>query len=97
VQATDTNQIKPFFIPNVITPGRRDGDNDQFVINGIGKFASNKITIFNRYGDHVFEQENYANNWSAEGLLGGSYYYVLITRDSAGNERTFKGWIQVIK
>ena len=96
-EATDTNQIRVFFIPNVITPGRLDGKNDQFVINGIGRFASNTLTIFNRYGDHVFEQENYANNWSAEGLTGGSYFYVLTTKDSAGNEQTFKGWIQVIK
>ena len=96
-QASDTNQIRAFFIPNVITPGRLDGKNDQFVINGIGRFASNKLTIFNRYGDHVYEQENYANDWSAEGLTGGSYFYVLTTQDSAGNEQTFKGWIQVIK
>lgn len=96
-QATDTNQIRAFFIPNVITPGRLDGKNDQFVINGIGRFARNKLTILNRYGDHVYEQENYANNWSAEGVTGGSYFYVLTTEDSAGNEQTFKGWIQVIK
>lgn len=96
-EATDTNQIRAFFIPNVITPGRLDGRNDEFVINGIGRFASNKLTIFNRYGDHVYEQENYANNWSAEGVTGGSYFYVLTTQDSAGNEQTFKGWIQVIK
>jgi len=96
-QATDTNQIRAFFIPNVITPGRLDGKNDQFVINGIGRFASNKLTIFNRYGDHVFEQENYQNNWAGEGLAGGSYFYVLSTQDSGGNEQTFKGWIQVIK
>nr|MBI1232072.1 DUF11 domain-containing protein [Cytophagales bacterium] len=97
IQATDTNQIRAFFVPNVITPGRLDGKNDQFVINGIGRFASNKLTIFNRYGDHVFEQENYANTWRAEGLTGGSYYYVLNTVDSAGVEQVFKGWIQVIK
>lgn len=97
VQATDINQIRGFFIPNVITPGRQDGKNDQFVINGISRFVSNKLTIFSRYGDHVFEQENYANNWEAKGLTGGSYFYVLNTRDSAGNEQTFKGWIQVIK
>ncbi len=97
VQATDTNQIRAFFIPNVITPGKVDNKNDQFVINGIGRFASNKLTIFNRYGDHVFEEENYANNWSAAGVTGGAYFYVLTTRDSVGNEQTFKGWIQVIK
>ncbi|MCH7415936.1 gliding motility-associated C-terminal domain-containing protein, partial [Belliella sp. R4-6] len=50
---TDVNRINPFFIPNVITPGE-DGKNDRFVIKGIGKFVSNNIVIFNRYGDHVY-------------------------------------------
>jgi hypothetical protein len=96
-QATDTNQIKEFFIPNVITPGKVDGKNDSFVINGIQRFFSHKLTIMNRNGDHVYESENYQNDWSAEGLNGGSYFYVLETVDSQGNDQRYKGWVQVIK
>ncbi|MFD2035770.1 gliding motility-associated C-terminal domain-containing protein, partial [Belliella marina] len=94
--ATDTNTIKPFFIPNVITP---DGDslNDRFVIKGLGKFPSNEIIIINRYGDHVFERTNYQNDWSAEGLPAGTYFYVLVGTDTQGRSHDFKGWIQVIK
>ncbi|WP_114747666.1 Ig-like domain-containing protein [Pleomorphovibrio marinus] len=96
-QATDTNQIRVFFIPNVITPGTLDGKNDTFVINGIQRFASHKLTIMNRNGDHVYESENYQNDWAAEGLNGGSYYYVLEIMDSQGNDQRYKGWVQVIK
>ncbi len=96
-QATDTNQIREFFIPNVITPGNLDGKNDSFVINGIQRFASHKLTIMNRNGDHVYESENYQNDWSAEGLNAGSYLYVLEIVDSQGNEQRYKGWVQVIK
>ncbi|MCH7410845.1 gliding motility-associated C-terminal domain-containing protein, partial [Belliella sp. DSM 111904] len=93
---TDVNMVNPFFIPNVITP---DGDNrnDSFEIKGLGKFATNEIVIFNRYGDHVFERSDYQNDWRADGLPAGTYFYVLRGTDNAGRLHEFKGWIQVIK
>jgi len=93
---TDENTIRPIFFPNVITPNG-DGLNDMFIINGINKFERNKIVVFNRWGDHVYESDNYQNNWMAEGLNPGTYYYVLVSTDTSGQETTFKGWVQVIK
>ena len=90
------NEILPFHIPNVITPNN-DGDNDTFEIQGLGKFVSNEIVIFNRYGDHVFETENYQNDWDAPDQTSGTYFYVLSAKDKDGNDHEFKGWIQVIK
>lgn len=95
-EAEDVNTVKPFFIPNVITPNN-DGKNDRFVIQGLQKFATNEIVIMNRYGDHVYERRNYDNNWNADGLVGGTYFYVLKGTDSSGQMQEFKGWIQVIK
>jgi uncharacterized repeat protein (TIGR01451 family)/gliding motility-associated-like protein len=88
--------IRPFFIPNVITPNG-DRKNDVFVINGLGKFASNELVIFNRFGDHVFERKGYQNDWNANGLVSGTYFYVLSVVDANGNDTAFKGWIQVIR
>lgn len=96
-QDTDVNEILPFRIPNVITPGTIDGDNDTFEILGLGKFVSNKLIIFNRYGDHVLEKEDYQNDWDAPGQVAGTYFYVLTAVDRAGNSVDFQGWIQVIK
>ncbi|MFC3976772.1 gliding motility-associated C-terminal domain-containing protein, partial [Belliella kenyensis] len=93
---TDVNKINPFVIPNVITPDN-DGKNDRFVINGLGKFVSNRIVIFNRYGDHVYESTNYQNDWSADGLPNGTFYYVFNAMDSEGKNHEFKGWILVKK
>ncbi|SDD82047.1 conserved repeat domain-containing protein/gliding motility-associated C-terminal domain-containing protein, partial [Algoriphagus faecimaris] len=95
-EATDVSQIRPFRIPNVITPNG-DGDNDTFEIQGLGKFVSNTITIFNRFGDHVLERDNYNNDWDAPGQVAGTYFYVLVAVDESGREHEFKGWIQVIK
>ncbi|WP_338226522.1 DUF7507 domain-containing protein, partial [Algoriphagus confluentis] len=96
-RADDVNEILPFRIPNVITPGTIDGDNDTFEILGLGKFVSNEIVIFNRWGDHVFETEDYQNDWNAPGQVAGTYFYVLKTIDREGRPHEFKGWIQVIK
>ncbi|MBN7799217.1 DUF11 domain-containing protein [Algoriphagus aestuariicola] len=95
-QDDDVNEILPFHIPNVITPNN-DGDNDTFEIQGLGKFVSNDIVIFNRFGDHVFKIENYENDWDAPGQVAGTYFYILNTVDKDGGKHEFKGWIQVIK
>ncbi|MFC5625488.1 DUF7507 domain-containing protein [Algoriphagus winogradskyi] len=95
-QDDDVNTIKPFHIPNVITPNN-DGDNDTFEIEGINIFVSTEITIFNRYGDHVLEQKNYKNDWNAPGQTAGTYFYILKGVDTSGKEHEYKGWIQVIK
>ena len=95
--ADDVNEILPFRIPNVITPSLVDGDNDTFEVKGIGKFESNRLVIFNRYGDHVLEADNYQNDWNAPGQVAGTYFYILTAVDRDGNQVEFKGWIQVIK
>ncbi len=94
--ATDFNSVKAFFIPNVITPND-DGVNDVLRVKGLKKYIQNRIVIFNRWGDHLYESENYQNNWGAEGLVAGTYYYILWTQDESGAEKEYKGWIQVIR
>lgn len=95
-KATDINIIKAFRVPNVITPNE-DGENDAFEVLGLGKFDKNELVIFNRYGDHVFQSEDYQNDWSAKGQVSGTYYYILKAWDASGDLHEFKGWIQVIK
>ncbi|MCH7400163.1 gliding motility-associated C-terminal domain-containing protein [Belliella sp. DSM 107340] len=93
---TDENRVNEFFIPNVITPNS-DGSNDTFIINGLNRFDSNHLTIFNRWGDHVFETDNYQQDWDANGRSAGTYFYILKVTESNGQNKEFKGWIQVIK
>jgi hypothetical protein len=33
------------------------------------------VRIFNRWGQKVYEANNYANNWAAPGLSDGTYFY----------------------
>ena len=57
-------------IPNVITPNG-DGINDTWVI----PFESATVSIFDRNNTILFETVNYQNNWSANGLDNGTYFY----------------------
>ena len=93
--ASASIRVKPFMIPNTITPNG-DRKNDVFVINGLGKFVSNELVIFNRWGDHVYQKKGYLNDWKAEGLVDGTYFYVLTAVDESGKNHEFKGWLQVI-
>ena len=66
-------------IPNVFTPDGNItvGDNDFFVIDGLEYFPGSKLTIFNRWGNIVLEDEDYKNNWSPVDVSEGTYYYIL--------------------
>lgn len=94
--AIDHNIIKPIFIPNVIKPDN-DGKNDSFVLRLSHKYNKVGLLIFNRWGDVVFTSDDYKNDWSAEGLNGGTYYYQIKGTNQRGQEKQYKGWLQVIK
>ncbi|MBP6658794.1 MAG: gliding motility-associated C-terminal domain-containing protein, partial [Bacteroidia bacterium] len=73
-------------IPTGITPND-DGKNDQLVIHGIERYPDNVLTIYNRWGNLVYQKENYANEWvgqnnSNEFLPEGTYFIVLVIRNT---------------
>lgn len=94
--ALEQKSILPLFIPNVIKPDF-DGKNDTFVIRADHKFDQVEVLIFNRWGDLIYAAEDYQNDWAADGVLSGTYYYQVRGVDAKGNEKEYKGWIQVIK
>jgi gliding motility-associated-like protein len=63
-------------IPNVFSPNG-DGTNDEFIIAGI-QGTENNVRVFNRWGQVVYEAQNYRNNWEAKDLPDGTYYYEVI-------------------
>ncbi|MDD4712277.1 MAG: gliding motility-associated C-terminal domain-containing protein [Bacteroidales bacterium] len=85
-----------FFIPNVFTPNG-DGINDYFEIVGLSAFSNAQLTIFNRWGNVVYYNSAYSNNWDGSGLNGGTYYYLLVLKKESEVERTFNGWVLVKK
>jgi len=82
----------PFFIPDAFSPNE-DGINDEFEIKGLAKYKQVQIEIFNRWGNIVYQSDNYgAGNgrsgfWNGIGksrggnntgpVPTGTYFYVL--------------------
>ncbi|MEL6923927.1 MAG: gliding motility-associated C-terminal domain-containing protein, partial [Bacteroidota bacterium] len=72
-----------------------DGVNDVLYIEGIENYPDNRLTIFNRWGNQVYDVKGYRNNWrgtwKGKDLPDGTYFYVL--EDGAGN--AYNGYIQI--
>ena len=70
-------------IPNIVT-ANADHVNDEFYITNLK--PNSKLVIQNRWGNVVFESDNYKNNWGGIDITGeklddGVYFYQLITAD----------------
>jgi hypothetical protein len=83
-------EVGKVFVPNIIT-ANGDGKNDTFGPRFSCQPAS--LKVFSRWGQEVYHTDAYANDWRAEGLSPGIYYYLL--RDTTG--RSLKGWVEVVK
>ncbi len=66
---------KDIKIPNVFTPNL-DGANEVFKIENLPENSG--ITIYSRWGNIVYSNANYGNNWDGEMNSDGVYYYVLM-------------------
>jgi gliding motility-associated-like protein len=82
----------PEDIPNVITPNQ-DNKNDTFFIKEI-RNDQWAIEIVNRWGEPVYRNGNYRNDWDASGRPVGIYYYRL---ENTASRRQYTGWIQVLR
>jgi gliding motility-associated-like protein len=92
-----TIKIYPTISPNA------DQINDEWVIDNISFYPSNKVRIFNRWGDMVYEERGYDNTekvWRGQSntrltVLGqdlpeGTYFYVL---DPGNGKPAFSGYV----
>jgi len=88
-------------IPNTITPGRKDGKNDRWIIPNIDLFPDAVLEIFDRWGRLIFRTRDVFNNpWEGESMSGkempmDAYYYVLDI--GAAHTKPVTGYINVIR
>lgn len=101
----ETNCPSEVIVPQAITPNG-DGINDVLIIQGIDRFASNSIQIFNRWGNIVYETDGYNNEdiaWDGKNTEGngqgfvpeGTYFYLLEYVDDNAETKTTSGYIFV--
>lgn len=79
-------------IPNVITPNG-DNSNEFFKIKNIEFHPNTNVTIFDRWGRKVYENPNYNNEWKAEGVSDGTFFYVI----DVPEDKKYSGFITVFK
>ena len=89
-----------FFIPEGFSPNG-DNKNDVFVIKGLPVDVDNVLTVYNRWGNKVYQKSNYDNTWNGtpnvNGTLGteklppGTYYYILEFK--GGDLKTTNGFV----
>lgn len=89
-------QINPLTIPNAFTPNG-DGVNDTFFIPGLETYSETELTIINRWGNNVYEKKNYKNDWTGEGLVEGTYFYVLRAKNKDGIWNIYKGYLTLLR
>jgi gliding motility-associated-like protein/uncharacterized repeat protein (TIGR01451 family) len=89
-------QVYPLVISNVFTPNG-DGINDTFVIPGLETYSDTELTIINRWGNTIYQKTNYKNDWDGQGMVEGTYFYVLKAKNKAGVWDTYKGYVTLLR
>ena len=86
---------KSIFIPNTFSPNN-DGVNDVFYPRANGSLLVKSFTVFNRWGQVVFDKRNFyangaANGWNGKynNVLQKPDVYVYIMKLQCANDQTF--------
>ncbi len=96
----DTDSMVITFIdikaPNVITPGTTPGFNDAFWVKGLPD--NSHLEIYDRWGLRVYKSDNYRNDFKADNLPPGVYYYILLLPKNLKLAKyEYTGFLEVIK
>jgi gliding motility-associated-like protein len=63
-------------LPNIVTPNG-DAVNDLLEVKYLQFYPENEIKVYNRWGNLVFEKKNYKNDWNAQSVSDGVYFYIV--------------------
>lgn len=77
--------------PNVISPNG-DGINDALVFPYLEFYNGNTLVIMNRWGQTLYEKNNYQNDWTGDGHPDGVYYFVLHAGD-----QDYSGYFHIMR
>ena len=86
-------------IPNIFTPNN-DGINDIFFVKSTG-YNTLTCTIFNRYGDIVYQYYGLNGNWDGYTHAGikckdGTYFVIIDVTNDAGEATSYQGTLQLV-
>ncbi|MBN8703001.1 MAG: gliding motility-associated C-terminal domain-containing protein [Bacteroidetes bacterium] len=115
VEATDNNNCtaidsvyitvetpcdQELFVPNAFSPNN-DGQNDNLEIKGVNCVLSLHVTLYNRWGQKVFETTNPKEYWTGyfqnKPADTGVYSYLITGSDHLGSSISLKGNVSLIR
>lgn len=103
---TATDNILITVVPYCVKPMEAftpngDGINDLWLITNGNCLSNAKAQVFNRYGNKVFESNDYRNTWNGtykgKPLPDGTYYYVIDFRLLNGRAVVLKGNVTILR
>jgi gliding motility-associated-like protein len=115
INPTDTSgavnrDATPFVIPaaDVVIPGgfspNNDGTDDAYRITAPAG-STVALIVFNRWGNKVFQSDDYKNDWRGEGpgtvwgnyVPMGTYYYIVSVKYTSGEVKKFSGPLTLVR
>jgi gliding motility-associated-like protein len=85
---------------NAFTPNG-DGQNDRWLVTNGGCTKEIKVAVYNRYGNVIYSNNNYSNNWDGtykgKPVADGTYYYTITYQTITGNFITIKGDVTILR
>ena len=98
--ASDAVFVKVFndiYIPTAFSPNG-DGKNDTWRIEALAAFTKAVVSVYNRYGDKIFEGSGSNSFWDGtykgELQASGAYVYMI---DFKGQRPVRKGWVIIVR
>jgi|GEM_PF-1809105 len=95
-------EIEQIVKPNNTFTPNGDGINDLWFIRGIESFDGATVRVFNRWGQQIYVNSDYLNEFGWNGLQGtsrvpaGTYYYVISLFNNC-IEEAIKGTVTIIR
>lgn len=86
----------------IFTPNN-DGYNDTWLINNLNYFPENKILVYNRWGQKVYEHKGeYDEPWDGKDMFGvpvpdNTYYYYIVYNFKDSENLIVKGNVSIIR
>jgi gliding motility-associated-like protein len=93
------NPLIPIVVPQFISPNL-DGKNEVWQIQNIEQYPEIQVTVYNRWGNVVYEAQPYNNDWNghykgtnAEPLPAATYFWVVDTNKKSQDPYT--GYLEI--
>ena len=92
---------------NILISPNGDSDNEFLIFDEVNQYTNNRLTIYNRWGNIVYQTEKYLNNWNGisngratinknDKLPEATYFYYLESgNDSIKLYNLKKGWVYI--